>query len=203
MVADALNRRAESLGSLVYLPTTERQLALDVKALANQFVRLDVSKPSQVFACVVSQSSLIDLIREHQYNDPHLLLLKDTVQHDDAREVTIRDDGALRMQGGSQFVVLHSSRCHEDVSGHETTLLVEENEDRHNLNCQQVKYEHQWPGGLLQKLEIPECKWERITMNFAVRFPRTQMKFDAVWVFVDMLTKSAHCIPVMTTYSSE
>ncbi|XP_070005752.1 uncharacterized protein [Nicotiana sylvestris] len=71
------------------------------------------------------------------------------------------------------------------------------------LNCQQVKYEHQWPVGLLQKLEIPELKWEQIAMDFMVGPPRTQGKFDVAWVIVDTLTKSAHFIPVMTTYSSE
>ena len=45
------------------------------------------------------------------------------------------------------------------------------------LNCQQVKYEHQRPGGLLQKLEISECKWDRITMDFVVGLPRTQRRW--------------------------
>ncbi|XP_070049541.1 uncharacterized protein [Nicotiana tomentosiformis] len=36
---------------------------------------------------------------ECQYDDPHLLVLKDTVQHGDAKEVTTGDDGVLRMQG--------------------------------------------------------------------------------------------------------
>ena len=98
-MADALSRKAESLGSLAYLPVAERPLALDVQALANQFVRMDISEPSRVLACVVSQSSLYDRIRERQYDDPHLLVLKDTVQHGDAKEVTIRDDGVLWMQG--------------------------------------------------------------------------------------------------------
>ena len=71
------------------------------------------------------------------------------------------------------------------------------------LNCQQVKYEHQRPGGLLQRLEIPEWKWERITMDFVVGLPQTSRKFDAIWVIVDRLTKSAHFISVGTTYSSE
>jgi len=34
--------------------------------------------------------------------------------------------------------------------------------------CQQVKIEHQRPGGLLQPLEIPVWKWDSISMNFAV-----------------------------------
>ncbi|XP_070009503.1 uncharacterized protein [Nicotiana sylvestris] len=99
VVVDALSRRAESLGSLAYLQATERPMALDVLALAIQFVRLDISEPSRVLACVVSRSSLYDSIRECQYDDPHLLVLKDTVQHGDAKEITIGDDGALRIQG--------------------------------------------------------------------------------------------------------
>lgn len=71
------------------------------------------------------------------------------------------------------------------------------------LNCQQVKYEHQKPDGLTQRLQIKEWKWEHITMDFVVGLPRTLNKHDAVWFIVDRLTKSAHFIPVMTFYSSE
>jgi len=75
VVADGLSRKTESLGSIAYLPATERPFVLDVQALANQFVRLDVSEHSRVFACVVSHSSLYDRIREHQYDDPICLSL--------------------------------------------------------------------------------------------------------------------------------
>ena len=74
-------------------------MAMDVHALASLFVRLDLSELSRVLACVVSRSSLFDRIKERQYDDPHLLVLKDKVQHDDARDVIIGDDGVLRMQG--------------------------------------------------------------------------------------------------------
>ena len=60
------------------------------------------------------------------------------------------------------------------------------------LNCQQVKAEHQKPAGLLQPLEVPEWKWEHITMDFVTGLPRTQKGHNAVWVIVDRLTKSAH-----------
>jgi len=52
-------------------------------------------------------------------------------------------------------------------------------------------------GDLLQRLDIPEWKWYRITMDFVVGLPQTLKKFDAVWVIVDRLTKSAHFIPVV------
>ena len=60
------------------------------------------------------------------------------------------------------------------------------------LTCQQVKIEHQKPGGLLQPLPIPEWKWENITMDFVTGLPKTRTQQDAVWVIVDCLTKTAH-----------
>ncbi|XP_027155148.1 uncharacterized protein LOC113755310 [Coffea eugenioides] len=71
------------------------------------------------------------------------------------------------------------------------------------LICQQVKAEHQKPSGLLQPLEIPEWKWEHITMDFITGLPRSQKGFDAVWVIVDRLTKSAHFLPVSMRFSLE
>ncbi|CAL9002196.1 unnamed protein product [Prunus brigantina] len=57
------------------------------------------------------------------------------------------------------------------------------------------------PSGLLQPLPIPEWKWERITMDFVFKLPRTQNKHDGVWVIVDRLTKSAHFLPVRANYT--
>ena len=71
------------------------------------------------------------------------------------------------------------------------------------LTCQQVKAEHQKPGGLLQPLPVPEWKWERITMDFMVGLPRLPKGNDVVWVIVDRLTKSSHFIPMRTTDSVE
>jgi len=40
-------------------------------------------------------------------------------------------------------------------------------------------------------------------MDFVVGLSQTSRKFDAIWVIVDWLTKSAHFILVGTTYSLE
>jgi len=71
------------------------------------------------------------------------------------------------------------------------------------LTCQQVKAEHQRPGGLLQPLPIPVWKWEHITMDFVVGKFQTQGHHDAIWVVVDRLTKSAHFLPLRTNFSAD
>ncbi|XP_070013712.1 uncharacterized protein [Nicotiana sylvestris] len=138
---------------------------MDVQVLASQFVRLDLLDPNRVLACVVPRSSLFDRIRERQYDDPHLLVLKDKILHSDARDVTIGDDGILRMQGRV---------CVPNVDGIRELILEEAHSSRYSihpgvtkmyldlrqhywwrrmkkdivgfvaqcLNCKQVKYEH-------------------------------------------------------------
>lgn len=71
------------------------------------------------------------------------------------------------------------------------------------LTCARVKAEHQKPSGLLQQPKIPEWKWERITMDFITKLPRTSSGNNSIWVIVDRLTKSAHFIPVKEQFSLE
>jgi hypothetical protein len=66
--------------------------------------------------------------------------------------------------------------------------------------CRRIKADHLRPTGNLQPLSIPEWKWENICMDFIVGLPRTSRGYNSIWVIVDRLTKSAHFIPVATTY---
>ncbi|KAJ9555801.1 hypothetical protein OSB04_010415 [Centaurea solstitialis] len=67
------------------------------------------------------------------------------------------------------------------------------------VTCLQVKAEHQKPYGSLQPLDIPEWKWEHITMDFVTKLPRTLRGHDTIWVIVDRLTKSAHFLEMRET----
>nr|GFB63017.1 putative reverse transcriptase domain-containing protein [Tanacetum cinerariifolium] len=64
------------------------------------------------------------------------------------------------------------------------------------LTCLKVKVEHQKPSGLLVQPEIPQWKWDNITMDFVTKLPRTSSGYDTIWVIVDRLTKSAHFVPI-------
>ncbi|GKA14293.1 putative reverse transcriptase domain-containing protein [Tanacetum coccineum] len=64
------------------------------------------------------------------------------------------------------------------------------------LTCARVKAEHQRPSGLLVQPEIPEWKWDNITMDFITKLPKSSQGFDTIWVIMDRLTKSAHFLPI-------
>ncbi|GKD74146.1 putative reverse transcriptase domain-containing protein [Tanacetum coccineum] len=64
------------------------------------------------------------------------------------------------------------------------------------LTCAKVKIEYQKPSDLLVQPEIPQWKWENITMDFVTKLPKMTTGQDTIWVIVDRLTKSAHFLPM-------
>ncbi|GJW06077.1 putative reverse transcriptase domain-containing protein [Tanacetum coccineum] len=66
------------------------------------------------------------------------------------------------------------------------------------FGCRDLK-----PSGLLQQPEIPVWKWERITMDFVSRLPRTPSGYDTKWIIIDRLTKSAYFILTKKTDTME
>ncbi|GJQ98018.1 putative reverse transcriptase domain-containing protein [Tanacetum coccineum] len=66
-----------------------------------------------------------------------------------------------------------------------------------------VKVEHQKPYGLLVQPEIPQWKWEKITMDFITKLPKTSNGYDTIWVIIDRLTKSTYFLPMKENDSME
>ncbi|GJY40557.1 putative reverse transcriptase domain-containing protein [Tanacetum coccineum] len=64
------------------------------------------------------------------------------------------------------------------------------------LACARVKVEHQRPLGLLVQPQIPQWKWDNITMDFVTKLPKSKQGHDTIWVIVDRITKSAIFIPM-------
>ncbi|XP_070042604.1 uncharacterized protein [Nicotiana tomentosiformis] len=174
----------------------ERPLAMDVQTLVNRFVRYLISEASWVLTCVVAQSPLFECIKARQYDEPYLIVLKDTVFLGGAKEVTIVDDGVLRLHdqicvpnvdglkeltledAHSSWYCIHSgaTKMYYDLKQHYWWRRMKRDIIGHVsrcLNCQQVRYEHQRSGGLLQRLEISKWKWERIGIDFVVGRPWT------------------------------
>ncbi|GJW74687.1 putative nucleotidyltransferase, ribonuclease H [Tanacetum coccineum] len=61
------------------------------------------------------------------------------------------------------------------------------------LICSRVKAKCQKPSGLLVQPEIPMSTYERITMDFVTKLPKTSNGHDTIWVIVDL---SRHDVPI-------
>ncbi|GJV25505.1 putative reverse transcriptase domain-containing protein [Tanacetum coccineum] len=53
------------------------------------------------------------------------------------------------------------------------------------------RLKHQRPSGLLQQPEIPEWKWDKITMDFITKLPRSSSGHDTIWIV------PRHGVPVL------
>ncbi|GJT56439.1 putative reverse transcriptase domain-containing protein [Tanacetum coccineum] len=98
----------------------------------------------------------------------------------------------------------------EDVGG----MLVENSKDPEKFRTEKLEprtdgyasmagvgyhAEHQRPSGLLVQPEIPQWKWDNITMDFVTKLPKSSQGYDTIWVIVDRLTKSAIFVPMRET----
>ncbi|GKD90289.1 putative reverse transcriptase domain-containing protein [Tanacetum coccineum] len=70
------------------------------------------------------------------------------------------------------------------------------------LTCSKVEAEHQKPSRLLQQSEILEWKWDKITIDFITKLPRTNNGHDAIWVIVVRLTKTAPFLAIREDYKT-
>ncbi|GKB43478.1 putative reverse transcriptase domain-containing protein [Tanacetum coccineum] len=67
-------------------------------------------------------------------------------------------------------------------------IMHESHKSNKCLTCSKVKAEYQKPSGLLVQPEIPQWKWEKITMDFITKLPKTSSGHDTIWVIIDRLT---------------
>ena len=105
VVADALSRKAGSMGSLAHLQVSRRPLAREVQIVDNNFMRLEVNKKGGLFACVEARSSFLDKIKGKQFNDKKLIRIRDKVLQGEAKEAKIYEEGVLRIREGYVYPV--------------------------------------------------------------------------------------------------
>ena len=59
------------------------------------------------------------------------------------------------------------------------------------LTCAKVKVEYQKPSSWLQQLDIPEWKWEQITMDFITKVPKRRVD----WTYIKKIVQ-LHVVPI-------
>ncbi|WMV09841.1 hypothetical protein MTR67_003226 [Solanum verrucosum] len=179
-----------------------------------------------VLASIEVRATFIEEIKAKQFEDENLNEIRKKIVIGNAQETTLDAEGVLSLKGricvpriddliqkllieslGSRYSNLPGvTKMYRDLKKLYWWLGMKK--DRAEFvakchNCQQVKYEHRRPAGLLQRMPIPEWKWEKISTDFVVGLPKTFLKFDFIWVVVDRLIKSAHFISVGIDYNAQ
>ena len=171
-MADALSRKAGSMGSLAHLQVSRHPLAREVQTLGNDLMRLEVNEKGGFLACVEARSSFLDKIKGQQFTDEKLIRIRDKALRGEDKEAKINEEGILR---------INERVCAPRVDDLIHTILTEAHSSRYSIhhgatkmyrdlkqhfwwrrmkrdivyfvaqcpNCQQVKYEHQRAGGTL------------------------------------------------------
>ncbi|KAH0683010.1 hypothetical protein KY289_020762 [Solanum tuberosum] len=211
-----------------YLYGVHMDVFTDHKSL--QLSRLRVRLMDSIEGAIVmmngAESSLLSEVKEKQDQDLILLELKANVHKQKVMSFEQGGDGVLRYQGrlrvprvdelqerimegahSSRYSIhLGSTKMYRDLREVYWWSSMKKGIAEFVVkcpNCQQVKVEHQRPGGMAQNIELPEWKWEMINMDFITWFPQSRRQHDSIWLIVDRMTKSAHLLPIKTTHSVE
>ena len=221
VVADALSRK--SSGSIATLITVQKPLLRDLEHMEIEIV---LSGTVAKLSALTLQPTLIGKIKEGQATDPYSERSRLQLEVGKRPKIQISNDGVIRYK--DRLYVPDNNEIRKEIlkEAHSTPYSVHPGTTKmyrdlkfhywwpgmkkdvvkyveQCLTCQQVKAEHQRPAGTLQHLRVPEWKWEDITMDFVAGLPRTKEDYDSIWVIIDRLTKSAHFLPVRTTYTMD
>ncbi|WMV19919.1 hypothetical protein MTR67_013304 [Solanum verrucosum] len=196
VVEDALSRKAVSIGSLACLSASKRPLVKEIQTLESKFMQMGISQKGRMLASIEAQETTLVVggvlsfkgrICVPQVDD--LIQNVSTKSHGSRYSITL---GVTMMFRDLKQLYWWPS-MKKDIAEFVAKFQ----------NCQQVNYEHENPAGLLQRMSIPEWKWEMIVINFVVGLPKTLGNFDFIWVVVDRLTKSTHFILVEIDYNAQ
>jgi len=68
--------------------------------------------------------------------------------------------------------------------------------------CLRMKPIRQAPVGKLHPLQIPDSRWDMLSVDFVVELPLSS-RYDAMMTVVDSVSKRVHFIPTHTTVTAE
>jgi hypothetical protein len=196
VVSDALSRK--STGNLAAMLTTQRHILENLRKLR---IEVRLHEPGAKLTNLRVQPTLVERIKVAQAGDLQLQKMKLMVESGAPSEFCIHEDGSLRF--GNRLCVPNDPNLKEEIlsEAHNTGYTVHPGGTKmyrdlrrtfwwNNMKreiagyvarclvCQQVKIEHQRPGGL-QPLPIPEWKWEHISMDFVTKSGYQQTLFDS------------------------
>ncbi|XP_073309925.1 uncharacterized protein [Primulina huaijiensis] len=175
VVANTLNLKSvSSLSSLIQKP-----LLLDLQR--SEIAMVEQRTIARLSALVI-RPTLTDRIRREQPNNNQLMEFLSKVDKKGNTEFAMNTDDLLTLKG--RICVPSGNDLRGDV-------LTEAHTTPYSIH----------PGRTKMYQDQRRLYWEHITMDFATGLPRAPKGCNSIWVIVDRLTKSAHFLPVKTTFT--
>ncbi|GKD47890.1 putative reverse transcriptase domain-containing protein [Tanacetum coccineum] len=129
----------------------------------------------------------------------HLYETKCTMFTDHKSLQHILDQNELNMRQRHWLELFSDCDCEIHYHPGKANVVVDALSRKERIKPLWVKAEHQRPSGLLVQPEIPQWKWDNITMDFVTKLPKSSQGYDTISVIVDRLTKSALFLPMRET----
>src|ERR1044072_148843 len=217
VVADALSRKTLHMSLLMM-----KELEM-IEKFRDMSLVIEVTPKSAILGMLKINNDFLDSIREAQKLDVKLVDLLVDIGQTENEDFKLDAQGVLRFRDRicipddvdlKRMILEESHRSNLSIHPRATKMY----QDLKKLfswsgmkrevtqfvyaclTCQKSKVEHQKPAGLRQSLEIPEWKWDRISMDFVTGLPNTPRGHDVILVIVDRLTESTHFIPINIPY---
>nr|GEW17296.1 putative reverse transcriptase domain-containing protein [Tanacetum cinerariifolium] len=163
--------------------------------------------PSPLSPCESSFATTVGTTGGFRVDYRFVATLDDEIRRDSKRErmtnfvTTVRQDtdeiyGRLdnaqddRVLMSGQLNMLRRDRCN-----HSRTARMMETEARLSRQAW-VQPMDASDAARAEQPEIPKWKWKNITIDLVMRLPKSSSRYNAIWVIMDRLTKSAHFLPI-------
>ncbi|KAA3471276.1 integrase [Gossypium australe] len=152
--------------------------------------------------CLANDGSILVKLKagQSQLKDARCNEIRERIKSDGVKNFSLGNEGKLHFMGR---LYVPNEKGFEDLfwwPGMKREIL------EFVMKCltfQRVKVKHQVLSSKFCSLEIPEWKWDRITMDFFLGLPLSASKKNFIWEIVDRLTKLAHFVVVHMNYSLE
>ncbi|GJX20833.1 putative reverse transcriptase domain-containing protein [Tanacetum coccineum] len=114
------------------------------------------------------------------------------------KKLESRADGTLCLKNRSWLPCFGDLRALIMHDSHKSKYSIHPGSDK---IYQDLKKLYWWPN---MKEDIATYwKWEKITMDFITKLPKTSSGYNTIWVIIDRLTRSAHFLPIKENDSME
>ena len=189
VIADVLSRKRVHVPAIMI-----KELEL-IEQLRDMNPGLDTGAGHIRYSMLRFTNEFLDEVRVKQDNDQELQQIISELGIEKRKDFRMGRDGILRFR---ERVCIPSSRVLRKMlldEGHKSRLSIHlgrtkmykdlkatlwwtgmktyvANYVASYLVCQKAKIEHQRPGGMLETLDIPQWKWDNISMDFVTHLPR-------------------------------